>query len=122
MSHYLGDSCPGGHKDVADMVGEQQERKSTMKYRKKPVVVEAIWVSELLAKRNITFGKNDMPAWVNDAFKKGVLSLKDDNILIKTIEGTMTAGEADWIICGIQGELYPCKPDIFDATYEAVKS
>lgn len=39
---------------------------------------------------------------------------------IHTIEGTMTANEGDWIIRGIKGELYPCKPDIFEATYEAI--
>ena len=37
---------------------------------------------------------------------------------IHTLEGTMTAGVGDWIIRGVKGELYPCKPDIFDATYE----
>jgi len=39
-------------------------------------------------------------------------------ILIKTLEGTMTATLNDWIICGVKGEFYPCKPDIFEATYE----
>jgi hypothetical protein len=39
---------------------------------------------------------------------------------IRTKEGTMIADPGDWIICGIQGEFYPCKPDIFDATYEEV--
>ena len=39
---------------------------------------------------------------------------------IPTLEGTMTASMNDWIIRGVKGELYPCKPDIFEATYEAV--
>ena len=39
---------------------------------------------------------------------------------IVTLEGTMTADPKDWIICGVKGEIYPCKPDIFEATYEAV--
>ncbi|MGW5633928.1 hypothetical protein [Streptomyces sp. NPDC003832] len=43
-----------------------------------------------------------------------------DGILIRTLEGDMTASVGDWIIRGIQGEYYPCKPDIFAATYEAV--
>lgn len=45
-----------------------------------------------------------------------------DNIILETLEGTMTASPLDWIICGIKGELYPCKPDIFEATYEPVKA
>lgn len=42
-------------------------------------------------------------------------------LLIPTLEGLMTADEGDWIIKGIKGEIYPCKPDIFEATYEEVK-
>jgi hypothetical protein len=45
---------------------------------------------------------------------------KPVEIEIETLEGTMTATPGDWIICGVQGELYPCKPDIFEATYEPV--
>lgn len=41
-------------------------------------------------------------------------------ILIPTLEGMMAASPGDWIICGVKGEFYPCKPDVFDATYEAV--
>ena len=41
-------------------------------------------------------------------------------LLIRTLEGDMTAAFGDWIICGVNGEFYPCKPDIFKATYEVV--
>jgi hypothetical protein len=44
----------------------------------------------------------------------------EHSLLIATLEGTMSAQPGDWIIKGVQGEFYPCKPDIFDATYEAV--
>lgn len=44
----------------------------------------------------------------------------DVEVEIPTLEGTMMASPGDWIICGVQGELYPCKPDIFAATYEEV--
>jgi hypothetical protein len=47
-------------------------------------------------------------------------SSEDENPRIKTLEGTMMVSVGDWIIKGIKGELYPCKPDIFDATYEPV--
>jgi len=43
-------------------------------------------------------------------------------VVIQTLEGTMQASPGDWIIRGVAGEFYPCKPDIFEATYEAVTS
>lgn len=61
-------------------------------------------------------------AWINDA--GGYAGPTKDNILgeiaIKTLEGVMHARLGDWIIRGVEGEFYPCKPGIFDATYEAV--
>lgn len=85
-----------------------------MKYRKKPVVVKAIqWT-----------GDNWPPVWdfIND--RKGNMEKfgqeLDKKIKITTLEGVMTADVNDWIIRGIKGELYPCKPDIFEQTYESV--
>jgi hypothetical protein len=80
-------------------------------YRKKPVVIEAVRLT------NDTF---DAPH-PNDEHIPGVVY--DPNMkcaFIKTLEGTMRADIGDWIIRGVKGELYPCKPDIFEATYEAV--
>lgn len=81
-----------------------------MKFRKKPVVIEAV--------RYNGFNAADIMVWakvpeITESFN-GVLE-------IKTLEGTMTANEGDWIIKGVKGEFYPCKPDIFEATYEPVK-
>ena len=45
----------------------------------------------------------------------------DEEMLIETLEGTMKADKGDWIIRGVKGELYPCKPDVFDMTYEKVE-
>jgi hypothetical protein len=59
-----------------------------MKYRKKPVIIEAYQTNK--------------------------------EMKIETLEGTMTANPGDWIITGVNGEQYPCKPDIFEKTYEAV--
>lgn len=77
------------------------------KYRKKPVVVEA----EL-------FDPNDL----NQHTRLGIeLSTKDgthSRSCINTLEGWLFVSEGDWIITGIKGEHYPCKPDIFEATYE----
>lgn len=86
-----------------------------MKYRKKPVVIEAVqWTGN-----NIT----DRPKWLDAAISKtpeevGCVFRVGNELHIFTTEGVMIASPADWIICGIKGELYPCKPDIFAATYE----
>lgn len=78
-----------------------------MKFRKKPVVIEAFqWTGQ-----NLTEANNFIPStqW----------SLhQNDSIGIFTLEGVMVARPFDWIIKGIKGEFYPCKPDIFEATYE----
>jgi hypothetical protein len=89
------------------------------KFRKKPVVIEAAQVTALLA--SIGSRSTAWPAWANEAFDSGVLQVGNHSVLIKTLEGDHTGDLADWIIRGVKGELYPCKPDIFAATYEAVE-
>lgn len=81
------------------------------KYRKKPVVIEAVqWTG-----RQITW-----PAWFLEAEQAGVIQLAGDALQIITLEGPLRASIGDWVIRGVKGELYPCKPDIFEATYEPV--
>ena len=75
------------------------------KYRKKPVVIEAWQNSD----------ENEFPDWIDNA---AVGREHGGVILINTLEGVMKAMPGDYIIKGIQGEFYPCKPDIFEATYE----
>lgn len=94
------------------------------KFRKKPVAIEAFQYDGDLIDRN---GNPYVPEWAMDAFKAGVLfynSLDADGVpcelFIKTLEGTHHASVGDYIIRGIQGEIYPCKPNIFEATYERV--
>lgn len=90
-----------------------------MKYKKKPVVIEA----EQLNSRGLM--ESD---WFWDAVSEnkiithnfGKIYTNDAYCEIETLEGTMTAETGDFIIRGVQGELYPCKPDIFEATYEKV--
>ena len=74
-----------------------------MKFRKKPVVIEATqW-----------FNYGDHPAvWIHSDFLTPHVS---------TLEGAMTVTPGDWIITGVKGEHYPCKPDIFEMTYEKVE-
>jgi hypothetical protein len=81
-----------------------------MQYRKKPVVVEALqWLGH---------NREEMKVFVQPSDRAFVCDV--DTLMISTLEGDMTALVGDWIIKGIKGEFYPCKPDIFEATYEAV--
>ncbi len=81
-----------------------------MKYRKRPVIIEA-WrlpIDKLVVR--------DFDGDANIIFKRENGMIVE--AIISTLEGTMTASRGDWIIRGVKGELYPCKPDIFAQTYE----
>jgi hypothetical protein len=89
------------------------------KFRKKPVVVDAFqWT-----------GSNEQaedPEWIVEAIHDGTVWFIDTctprvKVAIRTLEGVMIAAPGDWIIRGVKGELYPCRPDIFEATYEQVE-
>lgn len=84
-----------------------------MRYRKKPVVIEAI---QSFSDRGTYTA--EWPHWLIDAITNGVVFAKGTETFIKTLEGEMRVSEGDYIIRGVKGELYPCKPDIFEATYE----
>jgi hypothetical protein len=80
---------------------------SRPRYRKKPVVIEAMqWTGDNF--REIT-------DWADDVWSKA-----GQTLIIPTLEGDHTAQRGDWIIRGVAGEFYPCKPDIFEQTYEPV--
>lgn len=91
-----------------------------MKFRKKPVVIDAIQVP------NDKFGERDYFAWGElaatlDMWMPNTLwKISDGSVEIPTLEGIMFASPGDWIIRGVHGECYPCKPDIFEKTYERV--
>jgi hypothetical protein len=94
----------------------QRESSRTGKYRKKPVVIEAF-----------KLGHDPMPDWFCDARSAGVVVTGNldgrwrggpDYAVIDTLEGQMRANYGDWIIRGVKGEIYPCKPDIFEVTHE----
>lgn len=90
-----------------------------MRYRKKPVEVDAIEASRLLHYAAKQWEK--LPLWIVNAYDAGDLFFRPDGIHISTLEGTMLANPTDWIVRGgVKGELYPVKPDIFAATYEQV--
>lgn len=77
------------------------------KYRKKPVVIEAI---------QFTCNFDEIEDFVG-----GDAEFREGKLVVATLEGAMQAKIGDFIIKGIKGEFYPCKPDIFEATYEKVK-
>lgn len=90
------------------------------KYRKKPVEIEAFkWTGDI--------NQTEDPIWIVEAIEKGDVWCHEDSessyteMKIKTLEGVMTANRGDYIIKGVKGEIYPCKPDIFEITYEVVK-
>lgn len=87
------------------------------KFRKKPVVIEAIkWTGDNLKEIIAFTGRHPSSKdWTWDHFEQVV---RTAGLKIFTLEGDHMAAVGDWIIKGVKGELYPCKPDIFAATYE----
>lgn len=85
------------------------------KFRKKPVVIDAVrWTGNNLY---------DCISFLGDSFKQHEAERHPggkSEITIKTLEGQHIASKGDWLIRGVHGEHYPCKPDIFEKTYEAV--
>ncbi len=89
------------------------------KYKKLPVEIEAELVSGLLEKFKHNF--NELPKWVIEAYENTTINtITDNNFIIKTLEGNMIATKEEYLIKGVNGELYPCKKDIFEKTYVAV--
>lgn len=79
-------------------------------YRKKPVEIEAT---------RYAMEDGPVPSWWGEAVSSGQVETYHDHCEIKTLEGVMRGNVGDYIIRGVKGEIYPCKPDIFEATYEA---
>ncbi len=87
------------------------------RYRKIPVVIEAVqlrWGTWDEMCDHAGVGK------LSDGRPEGQMEGQNLALAIPTLEGVMIANEGDWIIKGVEGELYPCKPSIFEKTYEAV--
>lgn len=98
-----------------------------MRFRKKPVVIEAVqlrwttWCDVCAFLGDIISVEN--PGRNTESYSDtcGEVGPQYIELDIPTSEGVMTAKHGDWIIKGVKGEFYPCKPDIFEATYEAVE-
>lgn len=91
------------------------------KFRKKPVVIEAMQVADDLAVHLAIWRWAASSVAEGDVIPVSITAF-DSHMVIHTLEGDMRADLDDWIIRGVQGEFYPCKPDIFAATYEAVSA
>jgi len=90
------------------------------KFRKKPVVIEAIqWTGTNLIDV-VKFTNNHLDC-SSGKWSEYVALVQRDGLYIHTLEGRMFASLGDWIIKGVQGEFYPCKPDIFGMTYDVVE-
>lgn len=87
-----------------------------MKYKKKPIIIEAFrWTGDQ--------NQTEDPEWIIEAIKQGIVQFKNSGtpdcfMTLVTPVGIMTASKGDYIIKGIKGEIYPCKLDLFEATYE----
>ena len=93
-------------------MADDQRNLSALKFRKRPVEVEAMEYDGSAASQRA------IVAWTNGvAVQMGGVP---HNLVIRTLEGNHLASPGDWIIRGVAGEFYPCKPDIFARTYEAV--
>ena len=95
-----------------------------MKFRKKPVVIEAFQYDGDLKGDNGYY----VPEWAVDALEQGIMYYDSEDsdtppteLYINTLEGIHHVSVGDYVIQGVKGELYPCKPDIFEMTYELVE-
>lgn len=89
------------------------------KFCKKPIVIDAWqWCGG-------NYADVDGPEWLFEGFRSKDIEIRSswgsNSMFIRTLEGEMLANPGDWIIRGVKGELYPCKPDIFEITYESVE-
>ena len=92
------------------------------RYRKKPIIIEAITFNELVGYGLVNGAStvvNGMP-WSFSYQGHPITHENDDCYLVPTLEGIMKFERGDMLITGVQGEIYPCKRSIFDATYEAL--
>ncbi len=93
------------------------------KFRKKPIEIEAFQMTEERRRDNSEWPNWLHEAWNGEAGKEGslwpaVVGTDDGTLMIGTLESPHEVTWDDWIIRGVKGELYPCKPDIFEATYD----
>jgi len=89
------------------------------KFRKKPVIIEAELISQLINAADHDW--DALPDWAIENYEKGKIIFISTHVEIITDEGVMRGERDDYLIRGVNGEIYPCKPDVFEKTYEKVE-
>ncbi|WP_210729203.1 hypothetical protein [Actinomyces procaprae] len=109
---YEIDKAVGRTEDAPAVPDDAPPASAVGRYVKRPVIIEALRYDGTVA------GSITVLDWIGDAAPDGRADNKGGILTIHTLEGDMVASPGDWIIRGVQGEFYPCKPDIFEATYQ----
>lgn len=89
-----------------------------MRYRKKPIEIEATPIEFIIAASKLD--DTVLPDWVLEGIRHQKLKVYEDLVVVQTLEGNMRGTAEDWLLQGVNGELYPCANDIFLKTYERV--
>lgn len=92
-----------------------------MRFRKKPVVIEAVLIGANAGAANALVAFSERPDWLMEALQDGTVRKapgEEGGVTVRTLAGEMRGQPGDWLIRGTAGELYLCKPDIFDEIYE----
>lgn len=90
-----------------------------MEFVKRPLTIRAERVSTILHRAARDWSR--LPLWVREAYERGDILFADAEVHVHTTEGDMVGGRSDWLVRGVKGELYPCKNDVFVASYDYVK-
>lgn len=94
------------------------------RFRSKVVEIDAVRFNGVTAENKADFELEDAkaPHWLLHGMGSGALKAdrRGPCLWVKTLEGTMCCSPGDWVICGTEGELYPCKPSVFERKYEAI--
>jgi hypothetical protein len=94
-----------------------------MRFRKKPIVIEAILIGANAGSTDGSACFAEMPAWLKAALQDGTVRNaldQEGGVIVRTLSGEMRGQPGDWLICGVAGELYVCKPEIFATIYETL--
>jgi hypothetical protein len=87
-----------------------------MRFRQRPVVIQALPVSEVIGL--LERAPRALPRWAWEAFRAEDLILTHEGILVRTADGWVPGRPGDWLVRGVRGQVHPCRPDIFEASYE----
>ena len=113
---------------ISFVIGQVKQRRlnklEPYEFRKKPVKIQAVQVLEVDEEDGISLGgrgrgmANGAPEWLTKAINQNDIIVGNQCLFINTQEGQMRLDEGDWLIRGVEGELYPCDPVIFSKTYD----